>query len=115
MLVEERIYTLYPGTTRDFMKLYQEEGLPVQRRYLKRMVGYYLSEIGALNQLIHLWAYDDFEQRLNQRQRVRDDPEFQAYWHKVKPLIQQQECKLLTPASMFSERLMKIVSMIDAE
>jgi hypothetical protein len=54
MFVEERIYTLQPGRTGDFLKLYEEEALAIQLKHLRTMVGYYSSEIGPLNQIIHL-------------------------------------------------------------
>ena len=51
MLVEQRTYTTQPGKVRDYLALYEAEGLTIQRRILGRMVGYYRSEFGALNQV----------------------------------------------------------------
>src|SRR5947207_2324738 len=44
MLVEQRTYTTHPGKVRDYLALYEAEGLPIQRRLLGRMVGYYPGE-----------------------------------------------------------------------
>ena len=38
MLVEQRTYTAHPGKWRDYMALYQTEGLELQQRILGRMV-----------------------------------------------------------------------------
>src|SRR5258706_15097864 len=57
MIVEHRTYTMKPGTIPEYFRLYQSEGLPIQRRYLPAMIGYYTTELGPLNQVIHLWAY----------------------------------------------------------
>ncbi|VVQ35475.1 hypothetical protein PS943_04364 [Pseudomonas fluorescens] len=114
MIVEQRTYTLHPGNIPSFMALYQNEGLPIQRQYLKRMLGYYMSEIGELNQLIHLWGYNSFEERLEVRQLMRDDPAFQVYWQKVQPLIQHQKTCILLPAPVFRQRLDTFVEVIDA-
>ena len=62
------------------------------------MVGYFSTKDGPLNQNIHLWAYDSFEQRVERRAAMMADPEWQAYLAKIRPLIVSQETKLLIPA-----------------
>ena len=99
MLVEERIYTLHAGKVGEYMKLYETEGLAVQTRHLPRMVGYFSTEVGPLNQVIHMWAYDSFEQRMERREALQADPAWQSYVAKIRPLIVHQENKLLLPAS----------------
>ena len=37
--------------------------MKVQLKHLPHMVGYYVTEIGRLNLVVHLWAYDDLNQR----------------------------------------------------
>ena len=101
MLVEERIYTLYAGKTAEYFKHYEAEGLPVQKQHLGRMLGYYTTEIGPLNQVIHMWGYDSFEDRMKRRDAMRNDPRWAPYLQKIQPLFQHQECKLLFPASFF--------------
>ena len=39
MIVEQRTYTAIPGKWRDYLALYQAEGLQIQQRILGRMVG----------------------------------------------------------------------------
>lgn len=59
MIVEERIYSLNIGAVPQYLKLYEEEGLAIQRPILGRMVGYFHTEIGPQHQIVHLWAYRD--------------------------------------------------------
>ena len=99
MIVEERIYTLYPGKSAEYLRLYEEEGLEVQKRILGRMVGYFTTEIGPLNQIIHMWGYDNFEERTRRRAEMNADPGWQAYLGKIRPLIVSQESKILLPTS----------------
>jgi len=101
MLVEERIYTLYTGKLAEYFRIYEAEGLPVQQQYLGRMLGYYQTEIGPLNQVIHMWGYDSFEDRMKRRTAMRADPRWAPYLQKIQPLFQHQECKLLLPAPFF--------------
>ena len=97
MIVEERIYTLHPGKVPEYMKHYENEGLAVQTRHLPRMVGYFTTEIGPLNQVVHMWGYDSLDQRAERRAALGDDPAWQAYVAKIRPLIITQESKILLP------------------
>lgn len=102
MLVEQRTYTTHPGKVRDYLALYEAEGLPIQRRILGRMVGYYRSEVGPLNQVVHLWAYVDLNEREQRRAALLADPAFQAYVQKMMPLLVSQESRILVPAPFFT-------------
>ena len=102
MLVEQRTYTTFPGKWRAYLALYQAEGLEIQRRILGRMVGYYTCDIGEMNQLVHLWAYTDLNERAERRAALLADPGFKSYVHKMLPLLQKQESRILTPAPFFT-------------
>jgi hypothetical protein len=99
MIVEQRTYTLQVGKVPEYLKLYEAEGLAIQTRILPRMVGYYTTEIGPLNQIIHMWGYDSFEERTRKRAELGADPGWQAYVAKIRPLILSQETKILLPTS----------------
>jgi hypothetical protein len=98
MIVEERIYTLQTGTANAYLKAYETEGMAIQKPILGRMVGYYQTEFGTLNQVIHMWAYQDLAERTERRARLIADPAWQAYVAKVRPWILKQENRLLLPA-----------------
>jgi hypothetical protein len=68
MFVEQRLYTCAPGNTAKFLKAYQAEGRAPQTHHLGQPIGYYISEIGMLNQLTTLWAYDSLNERVEKRQ-----------------------------------------------
>ena len=99
MIVEERIYTLHPGKAAEMVKLYGEEGLALQQKYLGKFLGYFTCETGNLNQVVFLWGYDSVDDRHARRERMAQDPAWQAYLKKVVPLLQKQENKLLRPTS----------------
>ena len=46
MIVEMREYTLAPGKVPEYFKLYEAEGMAIQREILGRNLGYYSTEIG---------------------------------------------------------------------
>ena len=101
MIVEHRTYTLKPQRTRDFLALYEKAALPLQRKYLGRLVGFFVSEIGPMNQVVHLWAFDSLADREQRRAAMEADPLWAPYVNALRDLdvMQEQETKLLRPVS----------------
>ncbi|HYD58596.1 MAG TPA: NIPSNAP family protein [Burkholderiales bacterium] len=110
MYVEERMYTLQVGKAPEYLKLYEAEGMPVQLRHLPHMVGYYVTEVGPQNLIVHLWAYEDLNQRDRCRGALSADPGWQAYLPKIRPLILSQDTRIMKCAPFFVERLKKMLA-----
>lgn len=104
MLVEQRTYTTHPGKWRDYLALYEAKGLAIQRRILGRMVGYYTTESGALNQIVHMWAYEDMADRERRRAELMADADWLAYVREMLPLLISQESRFLKPTRFFTPR-----------
>jgi hypothetical protein len=66
-LYELRTYTLSVGAMAEAVKLYQEIGFPALQKggHDKKLVGYFLADTGTINQLLHLWKFDDDGDRLS--------------------------------------------------
>ena len=60
-LYELRTYTLYVGKMAEAVKLYQELGFPALQKggQDKKLIGYFQGDTGMINQLVHLWKFDD--------------------------------------------------------
>ena len=110
MYVEERMYTLHVGKAPEYFKHYEGEGMAVQLRHLPHMVGYYVTEVGPQNMVIHLWAYEDLNQRERCRGAMAADPAWQAYVSKIRPLMIAQETRIMKCAPFFVERLKKMLA-----
>ena len=110
MYVEERMYTLQVGTAGQYFKNYEEFGMKVQLKHLPYMVGYYITEAGPLNMIIHMWAYDDLNQRDKCRAAMSADPEWQAYLGKNRAFILSQDTRIMKCAPFFVERLKKMLA-----
>ena len=61
MIIEMRTYTLQPGTLAEAEKRFGE-ALPHREKHGK-IAAFWHTEVGPLNQIIHVWAYDNFEHR----------------------------------------------------
>ncbi|MEO8806386.1 MAG: NIPSNAP family protein [Burkholderiaceae bacterium] len=98
MFVEQRVYTMVPGGTAEYVKVYEECGRQVQERILGQMLGYYTREIGELNQLVYLWPFASMDERTQRREALLADPEFKSFRGKIRHLLVRQENSLLVPA-----------------
>jgi hypothetical protein len=99
MIVEMRTYTLHPGKVPEYLKLYEAQGLAVQTRVLGNLIGYFFTEIGPLNQVVHLWGYADFAERSARRAELAKEPQWQAYLEEMFKLLVSMETKILNPTS----------------
>ena len=98
MIVEMRTYILRPGKLADFMRLMGSEGLGIEQPILGKLLGFYSTEIGSINKVIHLWAYDSFEERQQRRALLAASAQWVAFVPKVLPLIREMNNELLNPA-----------------
>jgi NIPSNAP protein len=106
VIVEMREYTLHAGKVPEYLQLYEREGLEIQREILGHLVGYYTTEVGeAVNQVVHLWAYESFEDREARRRRLAADPGWRSYVQKMRPMLAGQRNRLMRPAPFFEPEL----------
>jgi hypothetical protein len=101
MILEHRTYTFRPGTVDGWMKKYEAEGLPVQKRHLNRFVGLYVSEIGPLHTTVLMWAYESLADREARRTAMYADPDWQKFIDEIWALnaIERQDVMIMNPAS----------------
>ena len=99
-LYELRTYTLYVGKMSEAVKLYQELGFPAMQKggHDKKLVGYFQSDVGTINQILHLWKFDDDADRRKSWQSLFANADFMNFAGKFRPLVMTQEVKLLLAA-----------------
>ena len=100
-LYELRTYTLRVGTMEEAVKLYQEIGFPALQKgsHDKKLVGYFQADTGTINQLLHLWKFDDDVDRRAHWGAVYANKDFvEGFASKFRPLLITQEVKLLQAA-----------------
>ena len=59
MIYEVRTYDLKPGTVASYEEKFGE-ALPHREKYSK-LAAFWHTEIGPLNQIIHVWPYENLE------------------------------------------------------
>lgn len=98
MIYEMRTYTLHPGKVPEFEALIECEALPHLTKHAK-LVGWWSTEIGPLNEIVHLWAYEDMGHRERSRKQQASDPTLAAFRPKAQRLVLRQENKILVPSN----------------
>lgn len=71
--------------------------MPVREKYSKN-VGLWQTEVAQLNEVVHLWAYRDLNDRASVRAKVLQDTEWQAFLAKSAPLLGEMRATILNPA-----------------
>lgn len=99
MIYELRTYRMKVGSVPAYLKLVEDEGIDVQRSHLGHLVGYFSTEIGPLNEIVHIWAYQDLNDRAARRARLAADPRWQVFLPKIQALIETMENKVLLPSA----------------
>ena len=99
MIVDLRIYTCKPNRMNDFVALYKEFGWPLQQKYLGRCIGWFTTVEGALNRVVHLWAYESQADREARRNAMAADPAWQAFLKKGAEagVLLEMENRILRP------------------
>lgn len=96
-IVDHRIYTIQPRMMPKFLALFEHLAMPVLTRHLGQPLGFYVTSIGQLNQVVHLWGYDSLDD-YQKRSLARDsDPDFQHYLEQTIGLIQSQHNQIVRP------------------
>jgi NIPSNAP len=100
MIYEVRTYTLRPGTTAEFEERY-EKRLPSRVKHSK-LGGFWHTEFGPLNQVVHVYPYDDLQHRTRVRSAMANDRERNAMPGGGEFIV-AQEAEIVIPAPFMRE------------
>ncbi|KAI8491165.1 negative regulation of ATP citrate synthase [Branchiostoma belcheri] len=89
-LYELRTYSIRPDCFGDFLKL-SDQKMHMRMEHSK-LIGYWRTELGGINEVVHIWEYDNFSHRAAVRQALAADPEWVGkYFSKILPMLVKQE------------------------
>jgi hypothetical protein len=96
MIYELRTYTVKPGALGDMIKAASTVSRDIRGNDYGKLEGYWSTEIGPLNQVMHLWSYGNFEERARLRGELAKNPRWSSeYLPLIRPLLMRQEVRLL--------------------
>jgi hypothetical protein len=97
MIQELRTYTLMPGKQVEYLRLSAEVGRKARGDNYGKLEGFWFTEFGTLNQVVHLWTYPSFEERERLRQALQQNDEWtKGYLPQIRPMVVAQENKILS-------------------
>lgn len=96
MIYELRTYTIKHGFVQEVAKNSGTVARAIRGDNYGKLEGYWITEIGPLNQVIHLWSYSD----LNERQRLRSELAKNTRWTGeylplIRPHLIRQDIRLM--------------------
>jgi hypothetical protein len=100
VIYEVRTYTLRPGTVAEFEERFAKR-LPLREKHSK-LGAFWHTEFGPLNQVIHVYPYDDLNQRTAVRSAMAKDSELSAL-PGGGDLIAEQETVIVNSAPFMHE------------
>ena len=98
MIYEVRTYTLEPGTVPQFEASFAE-ALPHREKY-SPLAAFWHTDIGTLNQVIHVWGYQDLLEREKIRAEAVKDPNWPP---RDTSMIMTMESEIWNPAPFMRE------------
>lgn len=99
MIYEMRTYTAKPGKLKSWLVAFEKTRLPILQRHLGRLVAAFTPDTGNVNQLIHIWEYEDHPDRVLRRERLWSDPEWLDPTKNTSDALVQQESIILLPTT----------------
>ena len=99
MIVEQRDYHVYTGKLPELVRLYETEGVAIQKEFLGALVGAFTTDVGEPSTYTHMWAYESFADREERRVRLAADERWPPFLAEIQPLIHTQRNRILLPTA----------------
>ena len=93
MIIEVRTYQLKPASVPEVEKRFADQ-LPAREK-LSKLAAFWHTEVGPLNEIIHVWPYDNFQQRAD----IRAEAVRSGVWPPpIQEFIVSMQSEILIPA-----------------
>jgi len=98
MIHELRTYTLIPGTQASYIPLFEDAWKRIRGDRHGKLEGYWSTDSGTLNQVVHLWSFNDLVERQRLRAELAKNEAWTGeYLAKSQPFLISQENKIMSP------------------
>ncbi len=100
MIIDHRTYDFHPGKAGLWLDAYRDIGLPVQKKHLGQFVFMGTTEVGQINQVVFMWAYESLADRARRRAAMEQDAGWAEFRKVTGPTgaLRQQTNMILKPA-----------------
>lgn len=99
MIYEMRTYDVKPGMLNTYLKLFNDVGMP-ERKPHNNLVGFWFTEFGGLNQVVHIWSYTSLDQRAALRAELMQNPRWATdFLPLAMPMLDRMTSVILNPTA----------------
>jgi len=99
MIYEIRTYDVKPGMLNTYLKLFHDVGMP-ERKPHNNLVGFWFTEFGGLNQVVHIWSFTSLDQRAALRAELMKNPRWAAdFLPLAMPMLDRMTSVILNPTA----------------
>ena len=99
MIYDHRTYTLVTRKLKPYLKLFEEFALPVMQENGMVLERYFVTQIGSLNEVVHIWQYESLAALEQIRIRRDADPRWADYLKRSEGMVLMQQNKIVEEAS----------------
>ena len=99
MIYDHRTYTLVTRKLKPYLKLFEEFALPVMQENGMILERYFVTQIGSLNEVVHIWRYESLAALEQIRIRRDADPRWADYLKRSEGMVLMQQNKIVEEAS----------------
>lgn len=100
MVYELRTYQLTPGGVAAYVQVAKNTLLPAMAKHGVKPIGFWYTEIGTLNEVTHLWAYNDLTERQRLRASWQAEPGVAEAMVRLREVVVKQHSKVMLPTEI---------------
>ena len=99
MIYEMRTYQLAFGGLPEYLEVAESMIIPAVAEFGLKPSGFWYTEIGQLNEVVHLWAYEDLNERQEKWAKWAKDPRRAEVAKRLRGVVLNQTNKILSPTA----------------
>ena len=99
MIYEMRTYQLAFGGLPEYLEAAESMIIPSVAEFGLKPSGFWYTEIGQLNEVVHLWAYEDLNERQEKWAKWAKDPRRGEVAKRLRGVVLSQTNKILSPTA----------------
>jgi len=100
MIYLEASLRVVPGKMKELMEVFEKEYLPLSNKFGRKLVAQWATTIGALDEVVDLWAYEDLTHMQRFNEERANSSEFAKASEHLRALIAYEEVRLMVPTPL---------------
>jgi len=95
MIYNVRTYNCIPRMLNKYVDIFEKYAMPVNNKHGFNLIGYFISDIGPQNQIVHIWEYKDLNEFNEMRKKRTADPAWSDFRERTAGMVASQEDKIM--------------------